>query len=132
LPGVDAYYRYPVLPDMDAPASTIFAGDGGGYNGRIAPPFNFDCYKKRLMKTSAYPSGTYREICWELPDRHQGGANYVFMDGHAKYLKAEMAYPKPANPLSPTAAETKQAYAACAKFWAYNAAERDMCTQLSQ
>jgi prepilin-type N-terminal cleavage/methylation domain-containing protein/prepilin-type processing-associated H-X9-DG protein len=132
LPGVDAYYRYPVLPEMDAPASTIFMGDGGGYNGRIGTPWGFDCYRKRLQSTPNYPSKTFREICWEIPDRHQGGSNYVFMDGHAKYLKAETAYPKPANPLSPTAAETKRGYAACAQYWAYNATERAACDQLSK
>ena len=122
--GVPAYYRYPKLAEMDQSASTVFIGDGGGYNGRIAPPPAFDCYQKRyLLKTSAYPSGTYREICWEMPDRHQDGANYVFMDGHAKYMKAQNAYPTPSpNGATITTADRKRAFASAAKYFAYDQA----------
>jgi len=130
--GSPAYYRYPNLGENDMPASTIFVGDGGGYNGRIAPPQNFDCYRKRVMKTTTYPSGTYREICWEIPDRHMGGANYVFLDSHARYLKAEAAYPKPLDPLAPTDAERKAAYLSCYKYWAYNDFDRQACLARSQ
>ncbi|MBM3493802.1 MAG: DUF1559 domain-containing protein [Armatimonadetes bacterium] len=119
-----AYYRYPRLTEMYAPANTVYVGDGGGYNARLGPPHNFDCYRKRVTATTAYPSGTYREVCWEIPDRHQDGANYVFCDGHAKYLKADMAYPRPVNPLSPTNDERKAAYRAELNYWAYS--EKDV------
>ena len=122
LPTSDLpYYRYPRLTEMVSPANTIYVGDGGGYNGRLAPPFNFDCYRKRALQTQAYPSGTYREVCWEVPDRHQDGANYVYCDGHAKFLKAAIAFPIPANPLAPTDAERKSAYRAALNHWAYSA-----------
>jgi prepilin-type N-terminal cleavage/methylation domain-containing protein/prepilin-type processing-associated H-X9-DG protein len=115
------YYRYPRLTEMYAPANTIYVGDGGGYNARLGPPRNFDCYRKRVTTTTAYPSGTYREVCWEVPDRHMSdGANYVFCDGHAKWLKAQIAYPLPVNPLSPTTAERTAAYWSELNYWAYD------------
>ncbi|MDX1933460.1 MAG: prepilin-type N-terminal cleavage/methylation domain-containing protein [Capsulimonadales bacterium] len=137
VPAAQRYYRYPNLAEMDAPASTVFVGDGGGYNGRIAPPQNFDCYNKRyLLKTTAYESGTFREICWEVPDRHNDGANYVFCDGHAKYLKADLAYPTPTPKGAPLPGATdpvrKRAFDSCAKFFAYNAFDRAACEALSK
>ncbi|MBC8136410.1 MAG: DUF1559 domain-containing protein [Fibrella sp.] len=130
----DRFYRYPRLSEMDAPASTVFAGDGGGFNGRIAPPFSFDCYNKRYrLKTPAYPSGTFREVCWEIPDRHNSGANYVFCDGHAKFLQADVAYPTPAvKGAAWTVADTKKAYAAAARFFAYDKKDRDWLESNSQ
>ena len=127
VPGstaVPAYYRYPKITEMDEPASTVYVGDGGGYNSRIAAPETFNCYAKRVMKTTSLPSGTYREECWEVPDRHDGGSSYVFCDGHAKYFPASIVYPIPVNPLAPTTAEKQQAYAASAKYFAYNASDR--------
>lgn len=127
IPASQRFYRYPRLTEMDAPASTIFAGDGGGYNGRIAPPAAFDCYNKRyIQKTTDYPSGTRREICWEVPDRHGNGSNYVFCDGHAKFLQADLLYPTPATKgANPTTNDTKKAYASTARFFAYDKTERD-------
>ena len=134
IPAAQRYYRYPFLSEMDAPASTVFIGDGGGYNGRIAPPMNFDCYTKRyLQKTASYPSGTNREICWEIPDRHNNGANYVFCDGHAKYLQADIAYPTPAaKGAAVSAADTKRAYDAVTKYFAYDAKDRANAAARSQ
>ena len=133
IPTAQRYYRYPNFGEMDAVADTILAGDGGGYNDRLGSVIDANCYSKRAMKTSAYPSGTFREICWELPDRHsKDSANYAFMDGHAKSLKAAAAYPIPQNPLAITPAERKSMYAAVAKFWAYNAGDRDEALRLGQ
>src|SRR5262249_53898948 len=42
------YYRWPKIAEMDQPTATIYVGDGGGYNGRIATPYAFNCYMKRL------------------------------------------------------------------------------------
>jgi prepilin-type processing-associated H-X9-DG protein len=88
----NGYYRYPKLPQMSNPSSLVYAGDGGGYNGRIAPAEEYNCYYKRAINDGAQ--------CWEVPDRHNGGANYVFCDGHAKWLQASIIYPmvsKPSN-----------------------------------
>jgi prepilin-type N-terminal cleavage/methylation domain-containing protein/prepilin-type processing-associated H-X9-DG protein len=117
-------YRYPKLGEMDQPADTVYIGDGGGYNGRIATPYTFNCYIKRVTG--------FTSQCWEVPDRHNNGANYVFTDGHARYLQAAAAYPKPANPLSITVAEKKSAYAAAAKYFAYNSTERALLQAAAQ
>jgi prepilin-type N-terminal cleavage/methylation domain-containing protein/prepilin-type processing-associated H-X9-DG protein len=129
------YYRYPTIVAMDMPANTDFIGDGGGYNGRIAPPYEFNCWEKRLLSSGgSTPSGTYREECWEEPDRHNGntGANYVFCDGHAKFIPYGAIYPKPVNPLAPTEAELKAGYFATGTYMAYDAAERQIWLNAAQ
>lgn len=121
LPGyasTGGYYRYPSEVAMDSPSETVFVGDGGGYNSRIAPPYQFNCWQKRAM----VPNFTYQ--CWEVPDRHNNGASYVFCDGHAKFMTYGQIYPKPANPLSPTTADTKAAETDTGKYFAYDAAAR--------
>jgi prepilin-type N-terminal cleavage/methylation domain-containing protein/prepilin-type processing-associated H-X9-DG protein len=124
------FYRYPSIAEMDAPASTVYVGDGGGYSGRILSPTTGDCYGKRRLTGSPYPSKTFREVCGEIPDRHQNGANYVFADGHAKWLNATTSYP--ANVATLTAADTKNRYAAYAQYFAYDAKDREAATNLSK
>lgn len=127
-------YRYPKFSEMDEPAQTVFIGDGGGYNGRIATPYAFNCWQKRAYTNVPAPSpdGSYGYECWEVPDRHNNGANYVFCDGHAKFLLAADAYPKPVNPFSPTVAEKKSAYSSAARYFAYDAADRAVFQAASQ
>lgn len=67
---------YRTLSAINYPADTIFCGD-----------------------ISQYPSGGNQlYIVWVATDyrytpvRHQGGANYCFADGHAKWLKQDYAY----------------------------------------
>jgi prepilin-type N-terminal cleavage/methylation domain-containing protein/prepilin-type processing-associated H-X9-DG protein len=127
------YYRYPNFSEMDEVASTVLIGDGGGYNARLGPVYDANCYVKRATATTAYPSGTFREICWELPDRHnKDSANYMFTDGHAKSFRDIAMFPKPANAPTVTADERKRGYAVVAKYWAYDAREREYALQLSQ
>ena len=119
-PVSPAGYRYPNVTKMDEPASTIYAGDGGGYNARLSQPEAFNCEIKRLTG--------FTSECWEVPDRHAGGANYVFCDGHAKYLQASIAFPPPVPAIktlgAATTADKVAAYAASAKYWAYDYTER--------
>jgi len=116
-PKNTSYYRWPKLQEMDNPASTIYVGECG-YPGRIAPPFYYTTETKRKQGSNVYYS-------WEVPDRHNGGANYVFADGHAKWFKAEVMYP-------PKAAGPKAAYQACADYFAYDARERQDCLSRAQ
>ncbi len=74
-----SYYQYPKLAAMDEPTKTIYVGDGGSQDGRIASP--------RLENFA------YGGLNQEIPLRHQDGANYVFCDGHAKWLKRDNTYP---------------------------------------
>jgi len=106
-----AYYRYPSLTEVDAPASTIYAGEAS-FRGRLAPPFQF-----QTATTGKLGSG------WEQPSRHSGGANYVFADGHVKWLKQEAVFPS----LPKSNPNLKQAYSAAAQLFAYNEAERQAC-----
>ena len=58
---------------------------------------------------------------WEIPTRHSEGSNYLFADGHAKWLKRENTYPKgPA-----TTANNRVAYQNAINWFAYDAQERN-------
>lgn len=116
------YYRYPLEYAMDEPASTVFVGDGGGYNGRMAPPFEQNCWYKRVLSNGH--GSTYRNECWEEPDRHNGGANYVFCDGHVQYIQYPYIYPKAANPAHLTPSDMQAGCLATAKYMAYNQTDR--------
>jgi prepilin-type N-terminal cleavage/methylation domain-containing protein/prepilin-type processing-associated H-X9-DG protein len=119
-PGTDVlgarFYRWPTLTAMGSPASTIYVGECG-YAGRIAPPFLYETEGKRAANQTFYS--------WEVPDRHNGGANYIFADGHAKWLKSDVAYP-------PKSAGVKAAYKAVADYFAYTDQERDIYTADAQ
>ena len=106
--SANQYYRYPSLVQMDAPASTIMAGECGD-EGRLHPPWWFNYWVKHAYQFTR-----------EIPDRHSGGANYIFADGHAKWLNREAAYPSgPVN-----TANRKRSYQAVINFFAYDEAER--------
>jgi prepilin-type N-terminal cleavage/methylation domain-containing protein/prepilin-type processing-associated H-X9-DG protein len=116
-----SYYRYPLLTEMDNPASTVFIGDSST-DGRLRMPYEF-LYRKAVANKTLATFGN------EIPDRHNGGACYMFADGHAKWLNADATFPKAANPASPTSAETKQAYGSISKFFAYDDTERAWYTK---
>jgi prepilin-type N-terminal cleavage/methylation domain-containing protein/prepilin-type processing-associated H-X9-DG protein len=114
--GETKAYRYPFLPDMDQPASTILVGESS-YDGRIYPPYDFTYYTARTSTNPNAMSTHSREI----PDRHNGGSNYVFADGHASFMPMERVYPWGPK----TTATTKKAYTSVANYFAYDAVERD-------
>lgn len=122
------YYRFPALAQIDAPASTIFVGDGGSA-GRLAPPWWGQTSANR-GGTSSVPPGaaTPANTTWEWPDRHTGGGNYVFCDGHAKWLKDSFTYPPG---LSAPRVIGKPAYKACVDFFAATSSERSWCQSKS-
>lgn len=108
----DAFYRYPRLVEMDEPANTIVFGEAGD-DGRLYPPFSFQTWTERAARGRA-------AAIWEIPDRHNNGASYVFADGHATWLKSENAFPP-----GPRGGEnSKRAYRSTVARFAYNAAER--------
>jgi prepilin-type N-terminal cleavage/methylation domain-containing protein/prepilin-type processing-associated H-X9-DG protein len=118
------YYRFPALAAIDAPASTIFVGDGGSA-GRIAPPWWGQTSANRGGSSSKIPgAGTTANTTWEWPDRHSGGGNYVFCDGHAKWMKDATVYPPG---LSEKRVIGKPAYKACVDFFAATSSERNWC-----
>jgi prepilin-type processing-associated H-X9-DG protein len=121
------------MAEMDQPASTIFVGDGGTGDpsnasqqtgqGRLAVPWFVQAWYERNC--------SHVEPTREHPYRHHEGANYVFCDGHAKWMRWEEVYP---GTDSGTCALTgfKRTYAACAKWHAMTAAERAECLRRSQ
>jgi prepilin-type processing-associated H-X9-DG protein len=121
-------YRAPSIAILDAPASTIFVGDGGSA-GRLAPPWWGQTSFTRGGTSSVKPgAGTTSNTQWEWPDRHQGGANYVFCDGHAKYLKDSAAFPPG---MDQPRVIGKAAYKACVDYFAATASERAWCLSKS-
>lgn len=80
--GLPGYYRYPFLTDMGAPASTVMVGEATT-PGRLAPNWWFQTWTYRNSPTS----------WWESPTRHSGGSNYVYADGHAKWMNQQYIFP---------------------------------------
>jgi len=95
--GSGVYLREIVLATIVSPASTVYAGESGN-RFRMASPLAFQTatltngYTQRIPNTVASPGNA-----WEVPHRHAGGGNYIFVDGHAKWFKREAMYPAPAN-----------------------------------
>ncbi len=121
-------YRWPSLPIIDAPAQTIFVGDGGSA-GRLAPPWWFQSSFDRGGTSTKVPNaGTPANDNWEWPDRHSGGANYVFTEGHAKWLKDSTVYPPGMDqPRLVNTGSRNAAYTSCVNFFAATSSERDWC-----
>lgn len=106
-------WRVPNLAEIVNPAGNVAAGDGGGTpptpdavpnttgnvnnTGMLGPPPNFAGYVQRYKTTNTAGGALDRE----RPFRHNNGANYVFCDGHAKWINADVIYPHPAPPTAP-------------------------------
>jgi len=119
-------YRYPTLPLMEAPAQTIFVGESGS-GGRMAQPWWLQTWQLRGAANQVPGAATVANNAWEWPDRHSGGANYVFCDGHAKWLKAEAAFPPGPQAPASVALYGKSTYKACVDYFAATASERAWC-----
>lgn len=87
VPEDHVRWRYVSTDIVENVSKTIFVGDSGR-EGRIAYPQNFDGYKDKYLDRLAY----YRR---DAPWRHDGGAVYVFVDGHAKWRPGVELFPTP-------------------------------------
>jgi prepilin-type N-terminal cleavage/methylation domain-containing protein/prepilin-type processing-associated H-X9-DG protein len=85
-PPFTRYYTNVPLAALRAPADTILLGEAG-LSGRIGSPLQHHWKAEDTL----YNNSQVRN--WERPAVHFGGSNYVFCDGHIKYLKAEHTYP---------------------------------------
>ena len=110
-------YRYIGLSQIDSPSSGVFVGDGGT-SGRLAPPFYFQGYYEKYVQNLGYYTR-------DAPFRHQDGSNYVFCDGHAKFLRGDSMYPHPAPPSTAYATAGGPAYCSAAQYFEVIPAERD-------
>jgi prepilin-type N-terminal cleavage/methylation domain-containing protein/prepilin-type processing-associated H-X9-DG protein len=124
--GVSYDYAFQSLPSfayhygvsqaaIAVPAHWVMVGDSGsdpnngfpdgplsndGNGGLLDPPKYFEGYAVYY----GLPFGLAKDR--ERPFRHSGGANYLFGDTHAKYLKAEVLYPHPTPPADVSTAST--------------------------
>ncbi len=112
-------YMYPIVTEMDFPGELIFLGDGGTA-GRLGRPQDQQGYFEKYVTPPA--AGGFTR---DAPFRHQDGANYLFCDGHAKYVKADLVYPHPTPPSTAYATVAQAGYCSRAKYFSFNRAIRD-------
>jgi len=98
-----------------APASTVLTSDGD-LDGRLGAPYQLSSWSDLVAKITPYQ---YRE----RPNRHTGGANYSFLDGHAKTMKREVMYPWPAG-TTKTTQDLGRGRCATAQYFAVTDAEK--------
>ena len=109
-------YRYGHENDTERPASTVFVGDGGtaGRLSRGYTDFQY-CVERYRNVPKTDP------VTRENPEAHNGGANYVYFDGHAGWATMQNMYPCPTPPFT-TIPATVVAKARC--IWAQRFAEK--------
>ena len=115
------YYLFPPEASLNDPARTVFVGDGGTA-GRLGRPQDLQGYAQKYVPGYEYYVGGVKAYSRDAPFRHQGGANYLFCDGHAKWLGAKTIYPHPTPPALPI--PTGASYCARAAYFARTAPER--------
>ncbi|RYF50710.1 MAG: DUF1559 domain-containing protein [Cytophagaceae bacterium] len=109
--------------DFDKAAETIFATESGSAGLTNQPYYTAGYWEKYAALDasgngkSGYPGNR------ERPFRHNGGANYVYCDGHAKWAPFGQIYlpPAPGSTLSNLAASR----CSLAKYFGVTKAERD-------
>lgn len=123
-------YVFTSQSELHDAARTVFVGDGGSY-ARLGRASNMQGYAEKYAPANGYTPYIREGVqayTRDAPFRHQGGANYVFTDGHAKWLKAATIYPHPAPP-APPLPPPAQAYCADAIYFSRTAAERELHLQ---
>lgn len=96
------------LAAIEAPSDMVFCGEADGPYGKIAPPYFQQWWDG--VSISNPQTYTYNDVYgdrWEKPQRHSSGANYVFSDTHAKWVKQATIYPISADGSAECAANTK-------------------------
>lgn len=120
-------YRWLQEAKIDEPATCIFVGDSGA-DGKLSRTWSYSTYTgyyNQFINPSTANSYTSDEMPW----RHNGGANYVFCDGHCKWMLGDTLYPHPgpANGVYPTTySNSMQAVQHCswAQYFAATQPER--------
>lgn len=132
-PTVNKYRALPIA-SIESPASTVFVGEGSSStltsDGRIGRPIDMQGYTEMYITKVGKTTGFTRDSPW----RHQGGANYVWCDGHAKYMKGDDIYAHPTPPVtasSATSAQRASAYCATAKYFVAEKGEREYWGKLA-
>jgi prepilin-type processing-associated H-X9-DG protein len=89
--AVNGCFTFRNQAEVDSPAATIFVTESGAA-GLTGQPYFTAGYWERT--TGQETSGV--RIDRERPFRHNGGSNYVFLDGHAKFHPFGAIYLPPA------------------------------------
>lgn len=116
------YYLFPPEASLHDATRTVFVGDGGTA-GRLGRPQDLQGYAQRHVPGYEWMVGGTKAYSRDAPFRHQDGANYLFCDGHAKWMKASAIYPHPVPPAPPI--PDGHAYCSRARHFARTAPERD-------
>lgn len=117
-PNSPYYYRYLREPEIAKPAETVFVGDSGN-DGRLGRPWDYNGYLNKYVYKNAY---YVRDAPW----RHSDGANYVFCEGHAKFMKGDVIYPHPTPPSTSYGSSNPSAWCSHARYFAAKQTERDI------
>jgi prepilin-type N-terminal cleavage/methylation domain-containing protein/prepilin-type processing-associated H-X9-DG protein len=121
-------YRYLNEAELVKASDTVFVMDGGR-DGRTR--FNYAYYPGG---PGNFGNGYYYKFIagggnnadCDSSYRHNDGANYVFLDGHAKWFKGETLFPHPAPPsIAYTGLINGQQRCVWAKYFAAKSNERD-------
>lgn len=95
-------YRYLNEADLSNSASTIFAMDGGkDGRTRFVYTLNNDAvfgFYSGYMHRYILAGALKNNYSIDAPYRHNDGANYVWMDGHAKWAQGDTMWPHPTPP----------------------------------
>lgn len=123
------YYLFPPLASLRDPTQTVIIGDGGT-SGRLGLPSQMQGYAEKYVPGYEYIKNGTRAYTRDAPFRHQDGANYLFCDGHAKWLPAQTIYPHPAPPTAPFPVRGA-AYCARARYFTRTPEEHDLMVQIA-
>jgi prepilin-type N-terminal cleavage/methylation domain-containing protein/prepilin-type processing-associated H-X9-DG protein len=83
-------FTFRAFPDFEKPASTIFVTESGAA-GLTGQPY----YTAGYWEHTSGQETSGVKIDRERPFRHNGGSNYVFCDGHAKFFPFGAIYLPP-------------------------------------
>jgi len=84
-------YYYLNLGRVSDPVNTMFTADAGR-GGRYEPMYFLNGYAERFVPTYA----GYGQYDWGQPWRYgTDGANYTWLDGHARFFKGDAIYSNP-------------------------------------
>ena len=121
-PNGTGVYIWPNESQISRPAESIIAGDSG-MDGRLGFPSQFSGWYDWRGDKDATPYDPNGNETWdgkidrEAPTRHtssngghDGSANYVFGDTHARSVQRAALYPWPAGKTGPSSADYNNAY----------------------
>lgn len=115
-------YRWLTANKVVSPASTVWMGESGT-GGMMSRQVNYDAYLDKYLTPQAYRR--------EAPDRYSGGANYAYLDGHAKSAPRAKYWAWPVPKQTNYSAYNGLNYCIAANFFAPASGEKTRLQTLS-